>query len=55
MAKSTKDRLRQDQIQKSINLLKSKFDARTKIDPLKNLDKFGIDLIMNNESLYKQF
>ena len=36
-------------------MLKNKFDARTQIDPLKNLDKFGIDLIMNNEQLYKQF
>ena len=49
------NQFKQEQIQKSIKLMKQKFEAKSKVDILRYLDRLGIDVIINNPTLYQQF
>ena len=35
--------------------MKQKFEAKSKVDILRYLDRLGIDVIINNPTLYQQF
>ena len=50
-----KGKIQQEKVQRSLEIVKQKFQAKQKIDPLRSLDKLGIDLIISNKDLLDQF
>ncbi|CDW90013.1 UNKNOWN [Stylonychia lemnae] len=50
-----KDKIKLAQIQKSIDIMKKKYESKNNLDILRFFDRLGIDLIIQNQTLYEQF
>eukprot|EP00347_Sterkiella_histriomuscorum_P017608 403348688 len=55
VTKILNDKQKREQVQKSIDIMKKKFEAKSNLDILRYFDRLGIDLIINNQTLYEQF
>lgn len=52
MNQQIKSKQKQEQIKRSIEIMKKKFEAKSNLDILRYFDRLGIDLITNNQTLY---
>jgi len=52
---SAEEKAKEWRTRESIRIMRNKFISRQRIDPVRQLDKLGIDLIIKNQDLYDMF